>query len=133
MFILINKETFRTSHSTLASYCVLANKTCLHFCCIFSLTGVYLSWLVDSFLWICFDFVARMVGDFRDRLFKDRGCLSHWERCVQVWFSLCQTQNRINLRTTIPQRCFGQTHWPPESASLKWLENILCIKNRITE
>lgn len=62
---------------------------------------MYLSWLVYGFLWVCFDFVARMVGDFRDGLFEDRGCLSHWERCVQVWFSLQHTQHGIKLITQL--------------------------------
>lgn len=37
----------------------------------FNPTGVYLSWLVYGFLWVCLDFVAWMVGDFRDGLFED--------------------------------------------------------------
>lgn len=40
---------------------------------------VHLTRLVHSFLWICLDFVAGMVGNLGNRLLKDGGCLSDWK------------------------------------------------------
>lgn len=53
-----------------------------------------LSGLVDRFLRIRLDFVAGVVGDFRNGLLEDGRRLSHWERRVQVGFALENTRMR---------------------------------------
>ena len=53
--------------------------------------AAYLSGLVNSLLRVCFDFVARVIGNLGNRLLKDGRRLSDWERRVQVRLAL---QNR---------------------------------------
>lgn len=62
----------------------------------------YLSGLVNGLLWVCLDFITRVVGYFCDGLFEDGGSLSYWERCVQVRFALikmCKKRNDPVVKT----------------------------------
>lgn len=54
----------------------------------------YLPGLVHSFLGVTLHLVAGVVCDLCDRLFEDRGCLSHRQGSVQIRLALFQTRRK---------------------------------------